>query len=115
MVEGIATVKPRCAGVGSTLPAASTARTEKALAPPSRFGKLAGLVHDCQLDQPSNLHSKVEFASEEEKPKVTREGVTAPEGPEVIVVSGGVVSGVAETKAGACGLRPTFPGASVVS
>ena len=97
------------------MPAASTARTEKVLAPPSRFGKLAGLVHGCHLAQPSNLHSKVEPASEEEKPKVTWEGRTAPEGPEVIVVSGGVVPGVAETKAGACGLPPTFPGVSVPS
>jgi len=40
----------------------------------------------------SSLHSKVEFASEEEKVNVALFCFMVPEGPESMVVSGGVVS-----------------------
>ncbi len=40
----------------------------------------------------SSLHSKVEFASLEEKANVAELVLTVPEGPESMVVSGGVVS-----------------------
>ncbi len=42
---------------------------------------------------PSKRHSKVEFASEEEKAKPAELLLTVPEGPEVMMVSGGVVPG----------------------
>jgi hypothetical protein len=41
---------------------------------------------------PSKRHSKVEFASEEEKANEAEAPLTAPGGPETMVLSGGVVS-----------------------
>ena len=57
----------------------------------------------------SNRHSKVEPDSLEEKVKVGVVSVVDPEGPEVIVVSGGTVSTVKERET----IWLTFPGASI--
>ncbi len=48
----------------------------------------------------SSLHSNEEPASEEPKPKLGVRLLVAPEGPEVIVVSGAVASTVNEREAG---------------
>ena len=79
------------AGVASTLPAASVALTEKVCEPLARpvyfFGEEQALK-----TLPSSLHSNLEFASDEEKVNVALFCFMVPEGPESIVVSGGVVS-----------------------
>ena len=90
-VEAAATVKAREAGLGSRLPAASLARTSKvwlaSLKPEYDLG-------DEQADQvlPSRRHSNVDPDSLELNPKLADVELTVPEGPEEIVVSGGVVS-----------------------
>src|SRR5215208_8476981 len=80
----------RLAGVGSVLPAASVAFTSKVWVP---LAKPVYVVGDTQgLVAASSLHWKVEFGSEEEKVNVATLLLTVPEGPESMVVSGGVVS-----------------------
>src|SRR6266496_4973811 len=88
----VSTVKSREAGVGSVLPAASVARTRKVWAPSARA--LAGVCVSPGPEQAPNgseskRHSKLDPGSVEENPKVGVESLVAPEGPEVIVVSGG--------------------------
>ena len=64
----------------------------------------------------SSLHSKVELASEEEKVNVALFCFMVPEGPESIVVSGGVVScggGSTTLKVLEAGVASTLPAASV--
>jgi hypothetical protein len=61
---------------------------------------------------PSREHSKVEFGSEEEKPKVAELVLTVPEGPESMVASGEVVSGTCTVKVLEAGLASTLPVAS---
>ena len=73
------------------MPAASVARTLKVWEPLVRplycFGEVQLLK-----GAPSRLHSKVEPDSLEENPKAASVLLTVPVGPEVMVVSGGVLS-----------------------
>src|SRR5215208_5411554 len=73
------------------LRAASVALTEKVCEP---LAKPVYFLGDEQAPKapPSSLHSKVELDSEEEKENVALFCFTVPEGPESMVVSGGVVS-----------------------
>jgi len=65
----------------------------------------------------SSLHSKVELASEEEKLNVALFCFMVPEGPESMVVSGGVVSrgggGTSTVKVLEAGVASTLPAPSV--
>ena len=65
---------------------------------------------------PSRLHSKVEFASDEEKANEAEVLLTDPDGPEPMVVSGGVVSGagtVLTVQVRDAGVPSALPAASV--
>ena len=88
------TFQLRLAGVGSVLPAASVAFTSKVWVPFSRslYVLLVAVPLAFQIP-PSNLVWKVAFeGSVEEKVNVASLLLTVPEGPETMVVSGGVVS-----------------------
>ena len=92
----VSTVKLRLAGVGSGLPAASTARTSKVWAP-SLSAEVVWVSpgpEQAAKASASTRHSKLAPASPEEKPKVGVVSVVRPLGPESIVVFGGVVSTV---------------------
>ena len=97
------------------MPAASVALTSKVWVP------LANPVYFLGEEQAlkgalSSLHSKVEFASEEEKVNVALFCFMVPEEPESIVVSGGVVScggGSTTLKVLEAGVASTLPAASV--
>jgi hypothetical protein len=89
----VSTVKLLAAGLESVFPAASVARASKVWVPKARPVYDFGDEHPDQLE-PSRRHSKLEPASEEPLPKSAEVDVMVPEGPEVIVVSGGVVSAV---------------------
>jgi hypothetical protein len=79
------------AGVGSTFPAASVARTLTVWGPTERLEYEDGEVH--RLHEPlSILHSKL-LGSEAANATVALRAVVVPAGPEVIHVSGAVVSG----------------------
>ena len=85
------TFQVRLAGVWSVLPAASVARTLKVWEP------LASPVYCFGEEQalksaPSRLHSNLEFASVEENVKRVSVVFMVPDGPELMTVSGGVVS-----------------------
>ena len=93
----VSTVKLRLAGVGSVLLAVSVARTSKIWAPfASAFAGVWGLEQG-ENDPESKRHSNVEPPSSEENAKVGVESLMNPDGPEVIVVSGGSVSGLPPT------------------
>jgi hypothetical protein len=90
---GALTVKPRLAGVASTLPAASRARTSKVCGPGGRPAVVWEPLEPQGANAPSSiLHSKLEPASLEVKVNVGVESSVGPDGPPVIVVSGGVAS-----------------------
>jgi hypothetical protein len=90
----ISTVNSRVAGAGSTLPAASVARTLKVQSPPARATRVNGDSQDVHSGRPwSNEHSRVE-GSLAENSNVGVGSLVRPSGPESIVVSGGVVSTV---------------------
>src|SRR5215217_5319778 len=94
----VSTVKLRCAGLASTLPASSTALTSKRCAPslkPMRFAVVLVLA----VDQPpeSSRYWYLRLAvvvtlSEPEKVKVGAVLLVGSLGPDVMVVSGAVVS-----------------------
>ena len=92
------TVKVREAGVSSTLPAASLARTSNVWTleakPEYDFGEVHGAHSPASI-----LHSKVAPASVAVKVKVGSGLVVIPDGPESISVSGAVVSPVPFAKA----------------
>jgi hypothetical protein len=90
----VSTVKLRCAGLASSLPAASLALTKKVWVPLARLlYVLLVAVPLASQSPPSNLVWKVAFeGSVEEKVNVASLLLTVPEGPETMVVSGGVVS-----------------------
>jgi hypothetical protein len=88
----VSTAKLRLAGVGSTFPATSIARTWKLCAPSVSGAVVWGEVHAAKAPA-STRHPKLAF-SFAEKAKVGVGSFVGPEGPESIVVSGGVVSGV---------------------
>ena len=104
----VSTVHVRLAGVPSTLPAASVARTSKVCSPSARALSACGLVHDANAP-PSSLHSKVapSFAEKAKDAPVERVRTL---GPESIVVSGAVASTENERVAG---VPSTLPAASV--
>jgi hypothetical protein len=86
------TFQVRLAGLWSVLPAASVARTlkvwEPLASPVYRFGEEQALK-----SAPSREHSKVELGSSvEENVKLASLVFTVPDGPELMTVSGGVVS-----------------------
>ncbi len=74
------------------LPAASVARTLKLCEPSPRAAVVLGLVQAPKAAE-SSLHSKVEPGSVELNANDALVAVVVPVGPEVIVVSGAVVSG----------------------
>jgi len=77
--------------MASVLLEASLARTSKVWEPSERPVWLLGEVQLLNV-APSKRHSKVAFASEEENANEADVLLTVPEGPESMVVSGGVVS-----------------------
>ena len=94
------------AGLGSSFPAASRARTSKACVPSPRPVYVAGeeqLVNAA----PSSEHRNVELGSLE-KLKLAEELRTRPDGLSVIVVSGGVVSTVQVLVAGLSSRLPAL-------
>ena len=101
------------AGVESRLPAGSLARTAKLWAPSASAAVgvwvAPGPLQGAKAAE-SKRHSKVDPVWVAEKPKVGVESFVGPEGPEVIVVSGGSVSTVKERVAG---VGSTLPAGSV--
>lgn len=89
---GLTTVQLWLAGVASTLPVVSVARTLKVCAPLARRVYVTGEVQLVK-DPLSNLQAKV-AVSVAVKVKLAVDEATVPVGPEVIVVSGGVLSTV---------------------
>ena len=103
------TVQVCTAGVGSRLPAASSARTSKVCAPSVRP------VYGCGLEQsakapPSSRHSKPGPASEARNEKLAFAEFDATGGAEVTVVFAGVVSTVKRNEAG---VASTLPATSI--
>src|SRR5215210_7420913 len=105
----VSTVKPRDAGVGSTLPAKSVARTSNVCAPSASGAVVSGAEQPLQAP-PSTRHSNVVPSSSEEKPNVGVVSFVAPAGPESIVVSGGLLS-TAKTRW--AGEASVFPAGSI--
>jgi hypothetical protein len=105
----VSTVIDRLAGVASTWPSPSTARTRKVCAPDESVEVVNG---DEQLvNAPvSTEHWNVDGVSLDENANVGVESFVGPLGPEVIVVSGAVVSTV---KARVAGVGSVFPAGSV--
>jgi hypothetical protein len=90
---GFEIVQVALAGVESTFPAGSAAFTWNVCDPGARLEYVIGDVQPAKAAV-SSAHWKVEPASVEAKLKVAVVLVVVPEGPLVMVVSGGVVSGV---------------------
>ena len=99
------TVQATVAGVGSTFPSASIARTAKVCWPGASV--YAAGEEQAAKAAPSSEHSKLEPPSEEAKAKLVDSALVVP-GPDEIVVSGGVLSTVTATGAEV----PTLPAAS---
>ena len=111
----LATVNARVAGVASVLPAASVARTETLCAPSVSVGVVHGLVHVAHAPA-STRHSKDEPDSLDVNANVGVLSLVEPVGPELIVVSGGVVSAggaLATVNARVAGVASVLPAASV--
>src|SRR5687768_10886293 len=89
---GGVTLQLRLAGVRSTLPAASMARTRSWCTPTDRSVYWTGELHELKAT-PSREHSNVELASLEENARVACVLPVSVGGPESIVVCGAVVSG----------------------
>jgi hypothetical protein len=83
------TAQVSLAGVGSTLPSASVARTEKLCDPKLKPEYAFGDPHERHLEA-SSLHWKVEPDSVAMKPKLAEVTVVGDGGAAVISVSGGV-------------------------
>ena len=94
----VSTENARLAGVSSTLPAASVARTSKVCAPSVSAAVVRGEPHVANAAA-STRHSKLAPASLENA-KVGVESLVSPLGPASTVVSGGVVSTVQACVAG---------------
>ena len=91
VVSVVVTVKARLAGDRSGLPAPSVANTAKVCEPSASAAVVKGVLQAVKA-APSMLHWKVEPGSVEEKVNVGVESPVAPDGPESITVSGGVLS-----------------------
>src|SRR5215208_2295736 len=87
----VSTMKLRCAGLRSVLPAASIAGTRKRWLPSVRFESIFGEEQE-EKAAPSGLHWNVEPDSEETNVKEAEELLMASDGPPVIVGLGGVWS-----------------------
>jgi hypothetical protein len=88
---GAVTDQSRVAGVASTLPARSLARTENRWEPTLRFKYVLGEMQSPQ-EPPSSLHSKLAPTSPALKTRIAVVAVVVDDGPLTIVVLGGVVS-----------------------
>ena len=106
----VSTVNDRDAGVASTLPAASVARTRNVYAPSASEPRMRGDVHGPNVPTaapgPSRRHSNVEPASELVNVNVAVLTLIGPVGPPVIVVSGAAVSTVNARVAGVASALP---------
>jgi hypothetical protein len=107
------TAHVRLAGVGSTFPAASRARTWNVCAPPVTV-YVFGVVHEANVPL-SSEHSNVADASSAENVKVAVVEEVVPVGPESIVVSGAPVSTVTCTADELADLLPAVSVAVAVS
>ncbi len=87
----VSTVKTRVAGDASVLPATSVARTDTECAPSPSAEVVHGLVQ-LTHDPESTRHSNTELASLDVNANVGVLSFVVPVGPDVIVVSGAVVS-----------------------
>src|SRR3954452_21141482 len=87
----VSTVQLRAAGVGSTFQAGSAARTWSVCGPCERPTYCFGEEHAANAPA-SNLHSKLDWPSLDEKVNCAEADLVIPDGPELIVVCGGVVS-----------------------
>ena len=105
----VSTVKLREAGVASTLPAGSIARTSNVWAPSAATAVVFADVHDVHAP-PSTRHSNVEPAWLDENANVGVASPVRPDGPLSIVVCGATVSTVKPREAG---VASTFPAGSV--
>ena len=105
----VSTVKMCDAGVGSTLPARSVARTSNVCAPSASDAMLSGVEHEAHAP-PSTRHSNVEPASSAENTNVGVGSFVGPDGPLLIVVCGAAVSTVKLREAG---VASTLPAGSV--
>ena len=94
------TVQVRAAGVASTFPAASMARTRNVWLPAARPVWAVGELHAVYAVVESSEHSNLDPASLDVNPKLAEVDVTVPDGPEEIVVCGGVVSLLSMTRRG---------------
>ena len=108
----VSTVNVRVAGVGSTLPAASSARTRNVYVPSASGPSVRGEVQARRCRSPAGavepaLERRARLAGERERGDAF---VIVPVGPRVIVVSGAVVSTVNVRVAG---VGSTLPAASV--
>src|SRR5438093_1094341 len=93
-------VKERLAGEASKFPTASLARTSKVCGPFDRpAARVYGEVHAANASE-SKRHSKPAVPVLPLNSKVGVSSAVVPEGPAVMVVSGGVVSTVKERLAG---------------
>jgi hypothetical protein len=110
----VSTVNEPVAAVGSALPAASVAVTEKVYVPSTRSlnasGEVQAVAVPVAVPGPSSRHEKVEADSDEVKANDGALLLVAPDGPEVIVVSGAAESTVNDRVAG---LGSGLPVASV--
>ncbi len=103
----VSEVQVRSAGVASTFPAASRARTAKVWDPCPSPVRVRGEVQTVHWAAPSRRHSSVP-ASEELKVKVAEVEATVPDGPDpAIVVVGACVSTVHVRSAGEASTLPT--------
>lgn len=89
--DGLRTLHREEAGVGSTLPELSRARTRRVCSPSESAKRIVGLEHVVK-GAPSRLHSYATSVSLESKSNVASGVGVSPEGPETMFVSGGVES-----------------------
>jgi hypothetical protein len=97
--DPLRTVHAPEAGVASTLPAGSSARTRNAWSPSGRSAYVSGETQAAK-PAPSRLHWNVAVASGEVNANVAEIDVTVPVGPDVSDVSGAAVSTVNARVAG---------------
>ena len=105
----VSIVNIREAGVGSTLPAASVARTVNACVPSASVPRFRGDEHGWNVPV-SSRHSNVDPDSLAENVNTGALLLVVPVGPVLIVVSGAVVSTVKVRVAGVGSTFPPHPG-----
>ena len=101
----VSTVHVWAAGLASTLPAASVARTENVWLPSERRPIVSGLEHVAQAPA-STRHSNVEPGSLAENSKVGASSLDGSAGTSSSVVFGAAVSTVQVWEAGVASVRP---------